>query len=342
MDDEAFEPEDPDWRQFERLVALIESEAGPRGAKVVSPDRIRDIDTGQLREVDASIRFRAGTVDILITIECRKRGRKADDTWIEQLATKRQKIGAAKTIAVTSAGFTESATTSASRYGIELRQLEAIQPEDIDQWFLPHGIVHIFREVEDMECKVELASGTTEHVDVMKPMFRHTLVNSFFPAAAFLNFIEMKEPRHFWAVPLDGTKVRLVFELDGQAPDLIPVPPGVSPPLTASLKLKHEHGTFKVKKLSIGILFSYQAVPFDRGEGKHHIYRDMHGQAIQHSSFKGRVFDLPVQFDHQSNPDGTHSATVKFPSGPRLPSQWAGFVKHADEDAQPGSQEGLR
>ena len=221
MDDEVFQPDDPDWRQFELLVALIESEARPRGATVTSPDRIRDSVTGVMREVDAAIRFRAGDVDILVTVECRKRKRKADDTWIEQLVTKREKIGATRTIAVTSAGFTESAKLTADRYGIDLRHLQEIRAKDIDDWFLPKGIIHIFRSVEDLECQVELASGTTERVDAMKPVFRHTLVNSFFPAAAFLNFIEMKEPWHFWSVPLDGTKVRLVFNLDGQSPDLM-------------------------------------------------------------------------------------------------------------------------
>lgn len=83
--------ESKDWRRFEELVARIEQAASERGAIVTSPDRIRDFTTGRLREVDVSIRQKVGTADILVTIECRKRGRTGDDTWIEQLATKRQK-----------------------------------------------------------------------------------------------------------------------------------------------------------------------------------------------------------------------------------------------------------
>ena len=74
---------EPSWRAFERVVAMIEESAAQRGATVTSPDRIRDLMTGEMREVDASLRFKLGTVDILITIECRKRSRKAKDTWIE-------------------------------------------------------------------------------------------------------------------------------------------------------------------------------------------------------------------------------------------------------------------
>ena len=108
------------WREFERAIAVIEEAAAPRGATIKSPDRIRDLTTGELREVDASIRFTVGTVDILITIECQNRSRKANDMWIEQLVTKKLKIGAAKTIAVSAKGFTKSARITAAHHGIEL------------------------------------------------------------------------------------------------------------------------------------------------------------------------------------------------------------------------------
>ena len=89
-----------EWRQFERLVARIERDLAPKGAVVRSPDRLPDLVTGSVREVDASIRFTVGSAPILITIECRRRAAVQDDTWIEQLAAKKEKLGAAKTIAV--------------------------------------------------------------------------------------------------------------------------------------------------------------------------------------------------------------------------------------------------
>lgn len=66
---------DPEWREFERLVARIEADAGPRGLVVTSPDRLRCKLTGRMREVDATIRAKVGTTDILVTIECRNRQR---------------------------------------------------------------------------------------------------------------------------------------------------------------------------------------------------------------------------------------------------------------------------
>jgi hypothetical protein len=120
----------PEWRRFEELVAEIERQLAP-GAVVTSPDRIRDLLTGRLREVDASIRLTLGSTPILITVECRKRRGVQDDTWIEQLATKKAKVGAAKTIAVSESGFSASAERTAALHGIELRRLVDRAAEDI-------------------------------------------------------------------------------------------------------------------------------------------------------------------------------------------------------------------
>ena len=79
----------PEWKQFERLVARIEATLVPKGGVVHSPDRIPDLYTGSLREVDGSIRFNVGSASILITLESRRRGVVQDDTWIEQLSAPR-------------------------------------------------------------------------------------------------------------------------------------------------------------------------------------------------------------------------------------------------------------
>src|SRR3546814_447 len=123
---------EPEWREFERLVARIEADAGPRGMTVTSPDRIRCKTTGRLREVDASIRSRTGTVEMLVTIECRRRTNIQDVTWIEQLVTKKHAIGADHTIAVSASGFSENAQKIADQNGISLRIISDVGIEDIN------------------------------------------------------------------------------------------------------------------------------------------------------------------------------------------------------------------
>jgi Restriction endonuclease len=312
------------WRAFERLVATIEEKAAPRNAIVTSPDSIRDLVTGNMREVDASIRFKAGTTDILVTIECRKRGRKADDTWIEQLATKQQKIGAAKTIAVSSTGFTKSAVKSAQHHGIELRTLSEIKPTEIDDWFLPHGVVHIFKQLQNVKCQL-LVEGRDDWIDIEDDLehgcFIHPLVHTPFSPSTLLMFLEMKQPKVFWAVPLDGTRVRMEFNLDASAPNLVPVPLGttvIAGPHQLLARIGEEEYVVRCAKLSVDV--SFEIATFDSAQGEHHVYKGESGTIAQHTRFSGSVFGLPVTFDHQSGPANCPSASVEFPSGLRLDS----------------------
>ena len=48
---------DVEWREFEKLVSRIETDASPAGLVVKSPDRMKCKLTGRLREVDASVRM---------------------------------------------------------------------------------------------------------------------------------------------------------------------------------------------------------------------------------------------------------------------------------------------
>ena len=99
-----------------------------------SPDRMADKETGQLREVDASVKYQVGSVPILITIECRDRVETEDVTWIEQLIAKRDSIGASATVAVSSAGFSAPALKKAAANRIETRTFREISEDAIREW----------------------------------------------------------------------------------------------------------------------------------------------------------------------------------------------------------------
>ena len=111
-------------------------------AVVKSPDRVKDLITGKLREVDASVRFRLGSVETLFVIECRHRGRIQDVCWIEQLATKGKSIGAARVIAVSQRGFSKEALDAGRRYGVETRVVSTIQTDEIKSWVSAMPVEH--------------------------------------------------------------------------------------------------------------------------------------------------------------------------------------------------------
>jgi hypothetical protein len=214
---------DKDWREFEKLVARIEGALAPAGAVVKAGDWIRNNLTGRKRQVDASIRYTIGTVPILITVECRRRKHKQDDTWIEQLVTKKQNLGAARTIAVASQDISEQAKRTANFYGIEFRRISEITQDDMLGWLKIQEIKNIiYYPVIDGSIEPRLYGKPGEssgrlHPSVVKlceadPGNAQVLVrisdkktfsvNEILDAA-----IQMGLDLHS-GVPLDGTKVR--------------------------------------------------------------------------------------------------------------------------------------
>ncbi len=122
-------------RELELLIAHLEECLSKSEIKITSPDRIEDKITGEKREVDVSLRATVGSHDVLIILECRDRKNIGDSTWIEQLATKRDDLGANKAIAVSSSGFTTGAVKKARSKNIELRMLEELTADNIRDWF---------------------------------------------------------------------------------------------------------------------------------------------------------------------------------------------------------------
>lgn len=210
------------WREFEVFVARLEKHLGPRGAAVTSPDRLVDIETGRLREVDASIRTKIGSADILITIECRKRKSTEDVTWIEQLASKRQKVGASKTIAVSSTGFSEQAKITAHRAGIELRILAEVTTSEIERWISPSSFTHLHRDIESVVTRVILEDGSFFNVDRDDERFAHAVVINWFNVDLFIQLLEARDPDSFWRIPLDGSLGEITLAIKGDSPNLIP------------------------------------------------------------------------------------------------------------------------
>jgi hypothetical protein len=138
----------PGWRSFEQLISRIEHALAGGAVTVKSPDFIPCLTTGTSREVDVSLRSRVGSADILVTVECRDRVAVQDVIWIEQLAAKKKNIGAAKTVAVATSGFSAEATRIARENAIDLRVLHEITDDEIKTWMPLLGMVHVFKECD--------------------------------------------------------------------------------------------------------------------------------------------------------------------------------------------------
>lgn len=207
------------WKEFELLVARIEQAVAPQGAAVKSPDRVRDLLTGSMREVDATIRYQIGTVPILITVECRKHADVQDDMWLEQLATKREKVGAARTIAVSASGFTEPAKITARLKGIEVRTIEEITSADITSWLRIDGIDLVLDGAEVVAVRIgQYDNPAAIHPDVIAQMRSDSVGAPVFlqtedgARLSIRDLFAQAQKEATWnlyeGVPEDGTRVR--------------------------------------------------------------------------------------------------------------------------------------
>jgi Restriction endonuclease len=121
-------------RALEQLVAELERVLGPTDVVITSPDKIVGKLSKQEREVDVSLRASVGSAQVLVIIECRDRQGAQDVRWVEQLATKREDVGADKGIAVSPTGFSAAAQNMARAKAIDLRTFADITAPEIFRW----------------------------------------------------------------------------------------------------------------------------------------------------------------------------------------------------------------
>ena len=116
----------------ERFVHGLEQLGAQSGCKVARNVERKDVHTSSSREIDVLITM---PDDSVVVIECRDRVRPQDVTWIEQIYGKVQGIQPARTIAVSTSGFTEPAKVKAAAPGIQTRELNAVDRTDLVAWF---------------------------------------------------------------------------------------------------------------------------------------------------------------------------------------------------------------
>ncbi len=197
-------------RELEELVATLEGFLSPMGVRVKSPDYLPDKDTGQLREVDISLRSVIGSSEILVIVECRDRQGEQDVIWVEQIAEKRKSVGADKAVVVSSSGFYEPAILKAKAKNIELRTFGEVDPKEIISWFkCTEGlIISLSYNIKNMlfilEDGTEIDAASMNKFDGNNPILYRNLDGSDRCINDVLRSVDRKVQD---AIPIDGTKV---------------------------------------------------------------------------------------------------------------------------------------
>jgi hypothetical protein len=242
-----------EWKEFERLITRIEQAMAPSGAEVNSPDQCPDKLTGQLREVDGSIRYKIGTCPILVTIGCRNRSRVEDVTWIEQLAEKKRSIEASMTLAVSSSGFSSAAINKALAVGIEIRTLDDMAAEDFKDWLVAQHVALEVREWSLAELAIELYDSpqSAELASASQELFRE----KGHLAPIFIR--KLDEKRYHVQNFIEWDKQNGTFFPDDLPPDGTKIQRNLHQPIDRGLVgVETTKGIFDVRILHIGLWLS--------------------------------------------------------------------------------------
>jgi hypothetical protein len=148
-------------QQIHRIHELIEGS----GAEVTWNDRIPDPDNpAQPRQIDIAIR-RDGALTI---VECRLHKERQDVNWIEELIGRKASLQATNVIAVSSSGFTDGAIRKAERYGIVLRDLKDVAPQEVLTWGCTLEMRVYYYQYENLKLVLLFRESDVAGIDYQK------------------------------------------------------------------------------------------------------------------------------------------------------------------------------
>lgn len=137
---------------LQNLVAALERVLSQQdGVTIESPKRLRDKDTGRLREHDVCITRRHAHHTVLTGIEVKDTGRKIGVPEIEAFSKKCEKTGIHHRIMVSAQGFTKTARTKAAALDVVCMELSDVDAFD---WMAIDFFVQIERRVPHVEAVV--------------------------------------------------------------------------------------------------------------------------------------------------------------------------------------------
>ena len=110
--------------RFQRLITLLQGLLGTEGT-VRESAMVPEINSGELREVDILIEFKAHSYSVVIAIEVVGRSKKSDVIWVEGMRSKHLALGTHKLILVSEKGFTKSALKKAGEFGYEAISIDS-------------------------------------------------------------------------------------------------------------------------------------------------------------------------------------------------------------------------
>lgn len=123
---------------FQKLVFLVKTHVAA-GATVTESKPLLDLLTGEPREVDICIQSAVAGHDVIVSIECNSKGRKAHVGWVEEMKAKHERLPTSALVLISRSGFSREAAEVAKKYGIHAFALNSVTKDVASRLFAESG-----------------------------------------------------------------------------------------------------------------------------------------------------------------------------------------------------------
>ncbi len=203
---------EPGWRQFEKLIADIQTQLVPDGE--VEHDVKIEGKSGALRQCDVVVRHKIGLCPILVVFECKDNTKPVDVGMVDAFVGKLDDVAASKGVLVSTSGFQSGARRRAAKANILLLSHREATDADWKALLGEHSWITLdMRGFEDTHAMARLESGTHRR---LAPHEQLVLAGQQITVQEFVNDCHDQVPlirsigSMQWDIPLDSRDVFLL------------------------------------------------------------------------------------------------------------------------------------
>jgi len=160
---------------FESLIASIQQSVHNR-ANIETNKKVKDVDTGKLRQIDISLRLSDGPTEFFAIIEVRDRSRPVGAPYIGEISDKRRSVRADAAFIVSRLGFTKPALIKAEQLGIRVLTYDEATNADWSNWLQCKQMIVCNRKYDNVKV-VFAAFGSNQILNISSEI-RHIFENN--------------------------------------------------------------------------------------------------------------------------------------------------------------------
>ncbi|MCD4716228.1 MAG: restriction endonuclease [Desulfobacterales bacterium] len=215
-------------KSFERLIARIQKSVHDR-AEIGVNEKLKDVDTDKLRQIDITIRLSDGPTHFFGIVEVRDRSRPIGVRYVEEIFGKQRSVKADAAFLVSKSGFTKTAITKAKQLAIRTLSYEEAQEADWSSWLQCRTISVLSRKYDkpiiiifEKGMKNKVIEISTESLEELKKNKSLKIIldkdgNPLLSLPELINkIVNIYGEKPFQNIPYDGSRIRTKLLFNGK------------------------------------------------------------------------------------------------------------------------------